>query len=115
VIKNEELLPYVHSIMNAAEVAFIDGMQQSNQMHRIYTQTGGGNTAKCSDILKSEHAILSLYVAQPASVNVGMAKANRLKAAQTKQHNGGQKKRSQTASAISSPPTSSKRPRNDSQ
>ena len=82
-------------------------------MCRTFTQTGGGNTANCSDILKSEHAILSLYVAQPVTINVGMAKANRLKVASSKQHTGGnQQKRGQTAhaSAIGSKPSSKKRP-----
>ena len=67
--------------MTAAETAFnpfIEGMQQSNRMHRFFAQTAGVSAAKFAEIRRSEHAILCLYVAQPATINVGMEKAKRL-------------------------------------
>ena len=70
VIKDDGLLSHVHSILTAAEAAFIEGMQQSNQMHRIFTQTAGGNAAKCSEIRKSEHVVMCLYVAQTLYISL---------------------------------------------
>ena len=87
------MLPHVHSIYNDCNGSSLhmiiekEGMQQFNQMHRIFAQTAGVSTAKCAEIRRREHAILCLYhdVAQSATINVGMENAKRLKAATSKQ------------------------------